>query len=144
VFGAKQVADFSYNPARTEEVHELVRAVERRAVKDNMVVDVCLIDVRTYNESVFAFRKREDELPPDFVGFLRRDFPRLEALSDVVGKHVRFVLTAPGHKLVFVFGEHKLFIGGAAVALVRSDEPAAVSFLRILNIVDYVRDCFSF
>ena len=104
---------------------------------------MCLVDVGTDLESVFSFCKRKSQFPSDFVCFFRRNFPRFERLPYMVCQHIVLACTAPGNPFILMFGEHKLFVHRTAFALIRAYQSAAVRFLRILNIVDYIRDNFS-
>jgi len=82
-----------------------------------------------------AFRKRISYA----VRFGRVNLTRFERLSDVVGKHIMFSLTAVGGTEVLLFGNVKLSIGGSGGTLVGGDEFVVVGLIRVFNVVRAVR-----
>jgi hypothetical protein len=100
-----------------------------------MVMNVSAVYVCGYHKSVFAFREREYELPPYLIGFFGRNFAGFEALSDMISENIVTALTAPCYMFILSLRKNELVVGNAGFALVRSDEPPAVCFTRIFNII---------
>ena len=71
-------------------------------IYSNMIVDVRPVGVGGNDKSVFALQKPLCKLVADAVGFLRRNFPRLEGLPHLIGDDITF-LAAPGGLLIQPF-----------------------------------------
>ena len=121
--------------ARTPKILEFSGTINRRAVKDYMIVRVRPVYMSSHHESVAAFRKTERELPPDFVGFFRRDFIWFEALPYVVSEDVGIAVVAPGDVFIFFLREQELVVSHLAVTGIRRDKSAAIGFIRILDVI---------
>ena len=62
-----------------------------------MVVDMRPVGVGGNDKGVFTLQKSLGKLVADAVGFLRRNFSRLEGLPHLISNHIAF-LPAPGHQ----------------------------------------------
>ena len=62
----------------TQEVSELVPAIERCGAENNVIVDMSLICVRRHDIRMIAFQKTIRQLASDLVCLLGRNFSRLE------------------------------------------------------------------
>ena len=94
-------------------------------------MDMSLVDVSRNQKCVLPLRKTHGQLIADFIGFLRRNFPRFEGLADLVGNHI-MLLRPSGHLQILAFGEKEFLIGSLRVTLVGADIFATVGFLCIL------------
>ena len=92
------------------------------------------------DKGVIALGETLGELHADAVGFLRRDLPRLKGLAHMVGNHVVRAPRPAGEGSVLPLGKKELGVGHPAVALEAGDEPAVISLLRVLHIVEDVGD----
>jgi hypothetical protein len=117
------------------EIIEFVGTIKRGGIEDYMVVCMRPVYVRSHDKSVVAFRERQGEPPPYLIGILGADFPRLEALPDVISEYVAPSLISPCDMLVFSFGKYELSVGDAGIALKRSDEPSSVRFAMTFDII---------
>ena len=99
-----------------------------------MIVDVCPVGVGSNDKSVFTLQKSLGKLVADAVGFLRRNFSRLEGLPHLISNHIAF-LPAPGHQFILPLGQHKFLVCGQMAALVAADQRSPIRFVRILRIV---------
>ena len=59
--------------------------------KNDVVMDMSLINVRREDVFMLPFCYRVGKLPPDLMGFLVIDFPRLKGLYQVVGEVVSLI-----------------------------------------------------
>ena len=112
-----------------------------------MIVDVCPVGVGSNDKSVFTLQKSLGKLVADAVGFLRRNFSRLEGLPHLIGDDIAF-LAAPGGLLVQPFCQQKFFVHGQGAALIAADQLALLGLVRVLDIAGVVvqtsPDGFSF
>lgn len=99
-----------------------------------------LINVGTDDKGVFALGEPFGKFYAQPVGLLRGDLPRTEGLAYMVGDYIIRTPDPSGGGDILALGQHELGIGYTAVALITSDEPAVVSFLRIGHIVDNLAD----
>ena len=115
----------------TPEIPEFVQAIQGRGIIYDMVMDMSLIYVSRHQKCVLPLGKTHGQLVADFIGFLRRNFPRFEGLADLVGNHI-MLLRPSGHLQILAFGEKEFLIGSLRVTLVGADIFATVGFLCIL------------
>jgi hypothetical protein len=73
------VADTAQSKGRSDEVSELSPAVQCGGIKDNVVVNVLLVDVGADHKGMLALGKSQRKLLPDAVRLLRRDLTRQKA-----------------------------------------------------------------
>ena len=99
-----------------------------------MVVDMRPVGVGGNDKGVFTLQKSLGKLVADAVGFLRRNFSRLEGLPHLISNHIAF-LPAPGHQFILPLGQHKFLVCGQMAALVAADQRSPIRFVRILRIV---------
>ena len=137
MLGADGVAEPCHRPARAEEIAELMLAVQRGGVPDDVIVNVLFVGVRGNEKGMSAFQKPLGKLIAYAVRVLRRDLTRLEGLAHLIGDHV-VPLLPPGDGLVLPLGVKKLRVGGFRVAFVGGDQLAALRLFWILGIVDAV------
>ena len=137
MLGADDVAEPCDGPAGAEKIAELVLAVQRGGVPDDVIMNVLFIGVRGNEKGVSAFQKPLGKLISHAVCFLRRDLTGLKGLSHLIGDHVVPLLPA-GEVFVLPLGEQKLRICGFGVALIGGDQFAALCLIWILGIVDAV------
>ena len=137
VLGADDVAEPCDGPAGAEKIAELMLAVQRGGVPDDVIMNVLFIGVRGNEKGVSPFQKPLGKLIAYAVRVLRRDLTRLEGLAHLIGDHV-VPLLPPGDGLVLPLGVKKLRVGGFWVAFVGGDQLAALRLFWILGIVDAV------
>ena len=137
MLGADGVAEPCDGPAGAEKIAELVLAVQRGGVPDDVIMNVLFVGVRGDEKGVSSFQKPLGKLIAYAVRVLRRDLTGLEGLAYLIGDHVALLLPA-GEGFVLPLGEKKLRVGGFRVAFVGGDQLAALRLFRVLGIVDAV------
>ena len=137
VLGADGVAEPCHRPARAEEIAELMLAVQRGGVPDDVIVNVLFVGVRGNEKGVSAFKKPLGKLIAHAVRLLRCDLSGLKGLAHLIGDHV-VPLLPPCDGLVLPLGVKKLRVGGFGVALIGGDQLAALCLVWILGVVDAV------
>ena len=137
MLGADGVAEPCDRPAGAEKIAELVLAVQRGGVPDDVIMDVLFVGVRGDEKGVSAFQKPLGKFIAYAVCFLRRDLSGLKGLAHLIGDHV-VPLLPPGDGLVLPLGVKKLRVGGFGIAFVGGDQLAALRLIWILGIVDAV------
>ena len=147
MFHTEDVTDFLESQPGVMKVPELFSAIQRRGIKDDVVVDVRAICVGRHQKGVLALGEPHPQFIADPVGFLRRDFSRLEGLANLVGDHI--VLLPPARDMgILALRQQEFFIGGHGVTLIPRDQLTLFSFCRVLCIIRPVtqtlRDGFPF
>ena len=137
VLGADGVAEPCHRPAGAEKIAELMLAVQRGGVPDDVIVNMPLVGMGSYKKGVSSFQKPLGKFIAHTVCVLRRDLTGLEGLAHLIGDHV-VPLLPPGDGLVLPLGEQKLRVGGFWVAFVCGDQLAALCLVWILGVVDAV------
>ena len=137
MLGADGVAEPCDRPAGAEKIAELVLAVQRGGVPDDVIMNVLFVGVRGNEKGVSAFQKPLGKFIAHTVCFLRRDLSGLKGLAHLIGDHV-VPLISPGDGLVLPLGVKKLCVGGFGVAFVGGDQLTALRLIWILGIVDAV------
>ena len=137
VLGADGVAEPRDGPAGAEKIAELVLAVQRGGVPDDVIVNVLFVGMGSHKKGVSSFQKPLGKLIAHAVCVLRRDLSRLKGLAHLIGDHV-VPLLPPGDGLVLALGVKKLRISGFGVALIGGDQLAALCLVWILGVVDAV------
>ena len=137
MLGADGIAEPCDGPAGAKKITELVLAVQRGGVPDDVIVNVLFVGVRGNEKGVSAFQKPLGKLIAYAVRVLRRDLSGLKGLAHLIGDHV-VPLLPPGDGLVLALGVKKLRISGFGVALIGGDQLAALRLIWILGIVDAV------
>ena len=137
MLGADGVAEPCDGPAGAEKIAELVLAVQRGGVPDDVIVNVLFVGVRGNEKGVSAFKKPLGKLIAHAVRLLRCDLSGLEGLAHLIGDHV-VPLLPPCDGLVLPLGVKKLRVGGFWVAFVGGDQLAALCLVWILGVVDAV------
>ena len=79
-----QVTEPSERFARSKEVAKFPCAVQRCGAKNDMVMDVRLVRMRSDNVSMIAFQKTTRKLTADLVGLLRCHLTRNERLPKLI------------------------------------------------------------
>ena len=128
VFPAQPVADVAYAVIATLVGNILVVIYKVDRAKNDVVMDMPLINVRRQNVFMLSLCYCVGKLPPDLMGFFIIDFPRLKGLYQVMGKIVSLVQSLRQ-------GKSKLnvcrFIGAAE----RGHKHFFVRLIRVLDIV---------
>ena len=137
MLGADGVAEPCHRPAGAEKIAELVLAVQRCGVPDDVIMDVLFVGVRGDEKGVSSFQKPLGKLIAYAVRILRRDLSGLKGLAHLIGNHV-VPLLPPGDGLVLALGVKELGVGGFRVAFVGGDQLAALRLFWILGVVDAV------
>ena len=137
MLGADGVAEPCDRPAGAEKIAELVLAVQRGGVPDDVIVNVLFVGVRGNEKGMSAFQKPLGKLIAYAVRVLRRDLSGLKGLAHLIGDHV-MPLLPPCDGLVLALGVKKLRVGGFRVAFVGGDQLAALRLFWILGVVDAV------
>ena len=132
-----QVAQPLHRKGGKPEIFEFPSSIQGGRIINNVVVDVRPVSVGSNDKSVLALQKTLGKLVADAVGFLRRNFPRLEGLPHLIGNHITF-LAAPGGLLVQPFRQQKFFVHGQRAALVAADQLALFGLVRVLDIAGMV------
>ena len=70
-----------------------------------MRVNVMFVNVGADDKGVFSFGQRHGKVIADLVRQLRRDFPRLEGLPQVVRDHIIVLLFSAGNDGLLPLGE---------------------------------------
>ena len=89
------------------------------------------------DKGVFALQKPLGKLVADAVGFLRRNFSRLERLPHLIGDHITFLTTAGG-LLVQPFRQQKFLIYRQRAALIAAYQLALLGLVRVLDIAGVI------
>ena len=108
-----------------------------------MIMDVCLVDVRTDNVGVITLCEALCQLAAQTVRLLRRDLTGTEGLAQMIGNHVIRASHPTGIPDVLLLGKEKFTVGNAAVTLPAGNQPSIVGFSRIFNIIDDGGNCCS-
>ena len=98
-------------------------------------MDVRLVDVGAYDESVLAFGKAPGQFHAQPVGFFRCDRARHKGLPQVIGNHVILAAHPAGAGGVGLLVQQELGVRHAAIALIAGDEPAVFGLVWIFYIV---------
>ena len=88
MLGADGVAEPCDRPAGAEKIAELVLAVQRGGVPDDVIVNVLFVGVRGNEKGMSAFQKPLGKLIAHTVCVLRRDPSGLKGLAHLIGDHV--------------------------------------------------------
>ena len=120
VLGADGVAEPCDGPAGAEKIAELVLAVQRGGVPDDVIVNMPRVGMGSHKKGVSSFQKPLSKLIAYAVRVLRRDLTGLEGLAHLISNHVALLLPA-GEGFVLPLGEQKLRISGFGVAFVGGD-----------------------
>lgn len=128
---ADQVTQAADSEGAVPEVSEFPCAIQAGGVPVNVIMDVVLIRVGTYNEGMVAFEEPLGKFIANTVGFLRRNLTGAEGLTHLIGNHIAFLVT-PGQIEILPFGEGKFSIRRIRGAGVRSDEFTVLRFRRVL------------
>ena len=131
---ADNVADLLDSQTGKIEIPELAATVQSRGIENDVVVDMRLVDVGRYDKSMAAFGKAHRQFIAHLIGFLRRDFSRLEGLPYLVGDDIVLLFPA-GDVFILPLGEQKFFVSGLRVTLKTADVSAAVRLGGVLGIV---------
>ena len=137
MLGADGVAEPCDGPAGAEKIAELVLAVQRGGVPDDVIVNMPRVGMGSHKKGVSSFQKPLGKLIAHAVRILRRDLSGLEGLAHLIGDHV-VPLFPPGDGLVLPLGVKKLRVGGFWVAFIGGDQLAALRLFWILGVVDAV------
>lgn len=137
MLGADGIAEPCDGPAGAEKIAELMLAVQRGGVPDDVIMNVLFVSVRGNEKGVSSFQKPLGKIIAYAVCVLRRDLSGLKGLAHLIGDHV-VPLLPPCDGLVLALGVKKLRISGFGVALIGGDQLAALRLIWILGIVDAV------
>ena len=140
VLNADGVAQSTDGFCTAPKVAELPVTVQVDRTPNDMIMDMGLVNVGTNGKGVFALGEPFGKFYAQPVGLLRGDLPRAEGLAYMVGDYIIRTPDPSGGGDILALGQHELGVGYTAVALIASDEPAVVSFLRIGHIVDNLAD----
>ena len=91
VFPAQPVADVAYAVIGALIGNVLVVVYKVDRAKNDMVMDMPLVNVRRKDVFMLPLCYRVGKLPPDLMGFFVIDFPRLKGLYQVVGEVVSLI-----------------------------------------------------
>ena len=108
-----------------------------------MIMDVCLVDVRTDNVGVITLCEALCQLAAQTVRLLRRDLTGTEGLAQMIGNHIIRTTDTPGVSDVLLFGKQELTVSDSAVTLPAGNQSAVVGFSRIFHIVNDCGNCGS-
>lgn len=133
VLGADQITELPDGKGRVEKVAELPLAVQRGRAENNVIMDVRLVGMRTYDEWVAPFQEAIGQLITDLICFLRRDFAGLEGLPDLIGDHIVLLLPA-GEDLIFSFCQKKLVFHRARITCIGRNQLLLICLFRIHSI----------
>ena len=109
-----------------------------------MIMNVVFVDMGADDESMASFGKAFGKFTTNAVRFLRRNFAGNKGLTEMIGDHVVRAARPAGECSILTFGKKELGVGCTGVTFIAGDEPAIISFLRILRIVDDVADCCAY
>lgn len=87
------------------------------------------VNVGADDESMCALGQRHGKVIADLVCHLRRDFPRLERLPQVIGDHIIVLPLPAGNDGMLPLGKQKFLVGYGRIALISRNQIAAVGFL---------------
>ena len=105
-----------------------------------MVVNMGFVDMGVDNKCVVALGETTGQFASQPVCFLRCDLTGNKGLPQMVGNHI-ILTTGPACLFdVLLLRKQELRIGNLAVAAMTGNESAMIGFLRILYIVDNVRN----
>lgn len=138
VFQTDMIADPADGVGCHEEILELALAVERCRIVDDVIVDVRAVGMRADEECVAALGEPHGEFVADPVSLLRRDLARLEGLTDLIGDDIAVSLAVPS--CIDSLGQFEFSRRRTRIALVGGDELPVLCLVRILRIVDPVRE----
>jgi hypothetical protein len=106
-------------------------------------MNMFLVSMNGYDESVFAFRKSARQFIADFQRFLRGYLTGFEGLPYLICQNIAVALAAPGEMLVIFFRKNKFLVNRARVALEPGDQFALFCFIRVLGIIGAVENGLS-
>ena len=90
-----------------------------------------------YDKSMTSLCKTHCQFIADLIRFLRRNFSRLERLSDLIGDHI-LLLLSPGDMKILAFCKKKFFICSTWITLVGTDIFSVFCFSSVLSILQSV------
>ena len=134
MFQADHIAQSLNGQTGEEEVIELPGGVQRSGVKDNVVMNMSLIDMGRHYEGVFALRPTHGSFIANLIGFLRCHLTGLEGLTNLIGDHIVALLSA-GDVQILPLGQQKFLISGFGIAFVGADELTVIRLFCVLGIV---------
>ena len=111
MLGADGVAEPCDGPAGAEKIAELMLAVQRGGVPDDVIMNVLFVGVRGNEKGVSSVQKPLGKLIAYAVRVLRRDLSGLKGLAHLIGDHVALLLPA-GEGFVLPLGVKELGVGG--------------------------------
>ena len=83
VFDANGIVQPPYRPPGPEEVPEFSGAVQSGGIPNDVVMNMCFVDVGADNKSMIALGEAPRQLTAQAVGLLRGDLSGNEGLPDV-------------------------------------------------------------
>ena len=128
VFPAQPVADVAYAVIGALIGNVLVVVYKVDRAKNDMVMDMPLVNVRREDVFMLPLCYRVGKLPPDLMGFFVIDFPRLKGLYQVVGEVVSLIQRLRQ-------GKGKLNVRRFIGAAERGHKHFPVRLVRVLDIV---------
>lgn len=105
-----------------------------------MIMNMVFIHMGTHHKGMIALCQLQRKLPPDLIRFFRRDFAGLEGLPEVVGDHIIRAPVPSGQVQILPLGKKELRIRDPGITLIAINEFSKIRFLRILHIVNNVRN----
>ena len=105
-------------------------------------MNMLLVYMSANDKRMVPFCQRHSVVIADLVRQFRRDLPRLEGLPQMVGDHIIIFLFPAGNDSIPTLCKKELLISDGRIALIGSNQSAAVSFLWIFHIVCYSIQCF--
>jgi hypothetical protein len=118
---ANDVTELCHGSAGTEKVPELVPAVNRRGIPDDVIVDVVFIYVGADQESVLSLQKTRGKFIAELVCIFRRDLSRTKRLAHLICDHIAFLLST-GYGFILPFGKKEFGVGSMRIASIRRNK----------------------
>lgn len=127
--------------AGAEKIAVFPGTVQRCGIVVNMDVGMGPVNMGNHEKGVFPFCPAHSRFIADGQRLLRGQFTGREGLADLIAQHIGVPLLLPAcYRLILGLAQKKFRVGGHRVALIGADQSAVQSFLRVLPIVETVRE----
>ena len=131
---------------RPEHILPFSVTIEIYGIEDNVIMNVRLVGMSCHYECVFVFEKSACEFITQSVCLFGSDLARREALADLIGEYIAFILSAR-IDFILCFRKFKFRVCRVIITFIRCDEfiiPGFFGIDRVIYSARYCRsDCFA-
>ncbi|EQE41368.1 relaxase/Mobilization nuclease domain protein [Clostridioides difficile CD40] len=136
IFQTYPVREPPHRPGRSDEVPELMSAIQRSGVVVDVIMNVLAVCMGGNEKGILALRPAHGRFIAHPICILRGDLSGLERLPDLIAQHIGIPPLLPARGgLVLGLGEQELRIGGHVVAGIGGNQFAALGLVRVFAVV---------